>query len=387
MIGDRIVRHLRTVSPRTLPRLNLFVNFLGRKINDGSNRASYSTPNGYGSRLLMEIIKLADLSTLLLPGDPYDRIGEQLLSITRDLEKPIDVRAGKHTTRSLFIQSKSNCFEIMTLSRRKDPLNEIPFDLPYDRVEWQSVKPLRICDMGTTDLKFQVYNDLLVYQNQGPTHAVYSLDCFALVSKFIAYYKSKKYVPNLDQCILDFLHTDVIVPALLNDSVAIWLRNIYRQQLLSASPLESHTATMWDTVNIDSIGTDFTGAMVDIQMLRDMLKNQNISHQTAMSSLILNYKGDSFTQYYKDLFETTRTPNELPYLWVECLKNINWWEFILMVASFVPDYPDVSTLRNDALRDVRLWLMAKPWHEIHSSIPYRIMIKSRVEGLYTYLNS
>jgi hypothetical protein len=387
MIGDRLVRHIKTVPPRTLPRLNLFVNFMGRKIDDGSNRASYITPNGYGSRLLVQIIKLADLDSLLLPGDPYDRIGEELLSIVRDLEKPIDVRVGKHTTKSLFIQSKSNCFELMTASRRKDPLNEIPFDRPYDHPDWRDIRPFRICDMGTTDLRFQVYNDVLMYQKQGPTHAIYALDCFALVSKFIAYYKAQSYVPNRDQCILDFVHNDVIVPTLLNDSVAIWLRNIYRQQLLSASPLESHTATMWDAVNIDTLGTDFTGAMVDIQYLRDTLKNQNISNQTAMSSLVLSTQGESFAEYYKTLYSTTTTPNEQPYVWVDCLKNLSWWESILMLASFVPDYPDVISMKRDAIRDVRFWLMSRPWQEIHSSIPYRNMIRSRLEGLYEYLKT
>ena len=383
MIGERFVRYLKPVPPRTLPRLNLFVEFLDRKAQDAAHRASYLTPNGYGSRLLVDIIKLADLETILNLDRP---LGEYLLPLVKDLEKPIDVRIGKHTTSQLFIQSKRSCFELMTASRRVNPLLDIPFNVEYNRPEWKEIQPLRICDMGTTDLKFQVYNDQLSYPRHGPTHVVYALDCLALVAKFVAYYKAQRYVGDIDQCLLDFVHHEVIVPTLLRDSTAIWLRNIYRQQLLSASPLESHTSTIWDVVNIDTIGSDFSAAMMDVQHLRTDLKNQSISNQTAMSSLLLGTSGQSFTAYYTELYRTTTTPNQQPYAWVDCLKNLSWWEFILMMSSFVPDYPDVISLRRDVVRDVRFWVMFKPWQSIHHSIPYRTMIRSRLEGMLSYLN-
>ena len=63
-----------------------------------------------------------------------------------------------------------------------------------------------------------------------------------------------------------------------------------------------------------------------------------------------------------------------------------WWEFILITASFMPNHPDVLSLKRDALRDLRLWMMLKPWQNIHNSIPYQISIKSKLQGLYTYLN-
>ena len=386
MIGERFVRYLKNTPPRNMSRLNLFIHFLHRKMEDATVRASYTTPNGYGSRLLVDIIKLADLDTLLLPGDPYHKVGDYLLSITKDLEKPIDVRIGKHTTKSLFIKSKTPCFELMTPSRRKNPLYEIPFESDYYSDAWKSIKPFHIVDMGTTDLRFQVYSDQLMYQKQGPTHVIYTLDCMALVAKFVAYYKAQPYVVNRDQCLLDFVHKEIIVPILLQDSLALWLRNIYKQQFLIASPLESHTSTIWDIVNIDTIGSDFTGAMVDIQHLKTDLKNQSISNQTVFSSLLLNTQQQSFTEYYKELFDTTNTPNEQPYAWVDCLKWLSWWEFILTISSFVPDYPDVISLRRDVVRDVRFWCMIKPWNSINSSVPYKIMIRARLEGMLAYLN-
>jgi hypothetical protein len=385
MIGERFVRFAKEAPPRTMPRLNNFVSFLQRKTTDAIMRASHITPNGYGSRLLVDIIKLADLDVLLKKDTDQYRLPSYLLSITKDLEKPIDVRQGKHTTNQLFIHSRQPCFELLTPSRRLSPLAEIPFDQPYSNARWDTIQPLRIADMGTTDLRFQVYNDQLSYQHHGPTHVVYSLDCLALVAKFVSYYQAQSSVPNLDQCLLNFVHSEIIVPSLLKDSLALWLRNIYRQQLLSASPLESHTSTIWDVVNIDTLGSDFSAAMIDINHLKTDLKNQSISSQTAMSSLVLGINGESFTSYYKNLYYTSTLPTEQPYAWVECLKNLSWWEFILMVSSFTPDYPDVISLQRDIIRDIRFWLMFKPWNEVHGSIPYKTMIRSRLEGMYTYL--
>lgn len=384
MIGDRFVNHLKSVPPRYLPKLNLFLEFLSRKNSLAQDRANHTTPNGYGSRLIGSIIKLANLKEILTL-DSKD-LGTYLLWIRKDLEKPIDVRQGKYSTRQLFIKSSTLCHELMTIGRTANPLLDIPFDVPYSDAKWHMIRPFRICDMGTTDLKFDVHTDYLQYRSHGPTYAVYSLDVIALVAKFVAYTKTLNDLKDIDQIILDFVHKEIVVPTLLNDSLSLWLRNIYKQQFLSVSPIESYTSTIWDVINIDTIGSDFNSAIGDIVHLRQDLKNQSITYQTALSSLPLSIDRESFTNYYKNLYATTSVPNEQAFLWVDCLKNLLWWEFILVTASFLPNHPDVLSLKRDALRDVRLWMMLKPWQNIHSSIPYQISIKSKLQGLYTYLN-
>lgn len=389
MLGGQFSRYLKPVPPRNLPRLNLFLNFIDGKVKDATQRASYITPNGYGSRLLVEIIKLANLDDLLNSTQTGRSVGVALLGIVAELEKFIDVRNGKHTTNSLFIISRLPCYELITPSRRGQSVEaiwDIPFDLPYAHPKWLSIKPLRVSDMGTTDLKFNIHTDYFHYTNHGPTHAIYSLDCIALVAKFLAYYRFKSPVVDLDQCLLDFVHNEVIVPSLLNDTLAIWLRNMYRQQLISYSRLESLTATIWDNITIDTIGSDFTAGMIDVYHLKDDLRKQSVSPQTVLSSLLLTTDKLSFSEYYLDLFTTTTVPNRQQYIWVDCLKNLSWWETIVTIASFTPSQPDTIAFQRNLARDVRLWLMMKPWTEIHSSIPFKTMIRNRLEGLSTYLN-
>lgn len=385
MVGNRFFSYLKPQPPRHLTRVNLFLDFLGRRIQDGTTRASYITPNGYGSRLLMDIIKTADLDTLLLSGDPLHKTGEGLLAIVRDLEKVVDVRVGKSTPRQLFIGSKRPCYELIAPSRRANPLWEIPYTKPYTHPDWVNVRPLRIVEMGPCDLTFRVFNDRLDYSRQGPPHALYTIDCFALVTKFIAYYRAQPQVLNLDQAILDYLHGDVIIPTLLNDSVALWMRNIYQQQLMTASPLESHNATFWDTMMVDTLGSDFTGAMVDVQHLKTDLENQSITDLVALSSLLITPDRQSVTEYYNQLHLTTQIPDQQPWVWFDCLKNLGWWTFILTTMSYGTSLSDSISFQRSLARDVRLWTMMRPWQEIPSSVPYKNAVRARLEALYDYL--
>lgn len=348
-------------------------------------RASHITPNGYGSRLLISIIKLADLEVILKIDHP-SKLASYLFFILKDLEKLIDVRTGKHTTNSLFIKAKSSCFELLTPSRRQNPLSEIPFSNEYNDPQWKTINPLRVNDMGFCDLKFNIHTDYLHFNSRGPTHAIYSLDCMALVAKFVAYYKLKPDFTNIDQILLEFVHNEIIVPSILHDTVAIWMRNSTKQQFIINSPLAFYTSTVGDNITTDTLGSDFNGAMLDLLRLKDDLSNQSITAQTALSSLLITSDKISFSKYFSDLNLTTSLPKQQPYVWVDCIKNIAWWEFIITMVSYTPSHPDAVALQRDVVRDVKLWCMLKPWQEIHSSIPLKMIVKNRLEGLQAYLS-
>lgn len=383
MIGNRFLRYVKPTPPRHLTKVDQFVGYLKYKVKDATNRASHITPNGYGSRLLVDIIKLADIDELLAARDPYI----YLAPILKDLEKPVDPRTGRHTTRSLFVKSRTPCFELISPSRTLQPITDFPIDKDYGDPAWSAIRPLRILDMGTSDLHFSVHSGYIHYPSHGPTHAVYTIDCLALVLKFLAYYKSLPYIPNRDQVILDFLNNDVIVPTLLNDSVAIWMRNLYKQQLLTGSPLEFHTSTMWDVITTDVVGPDITGAIGDVLHVKRDLTSQSLSPQTALASLSVTPNGQSFSDYFTHLFNTTQSPNLKPFLWVEALKYLAWWEMILLTASYAPDAPSTIALRRDILRDIRLLMMMRPWQEVITSFPLKTIIRSKIEGLYGYLKA
>jgi hypothetical protein len=171
----------------------------------------------------------------------------------------------------------------------------------------------------------------------------------------------------------------------VEDSTSIWLRNAFKEQLIVNSPLESRTSTIWDNITTDSIGSDFTGAMRDVTRLKDELRNQSITPQTFLSSLLMTEDYVSFSRYFTELTKTASVPNQQPYVWVDGIKNIAWWEFIILATSLSQTLPDVISFKRDILRDIRLWIMLKPWQEIHGSIPLKTMVRNRLEGLRDYL--
>ncbi len=386
MLGHRLTYAIRPTTPRPMTRLHLFLSFLKTKQIEATKRSEYLTPNGNGTRLLTAILKTADLEAMIRTDKYTDYIVNILYPMVKDLEKHIDVRRGNYTANKLFIKTKNACFEMITPVRTEYPLENIPFDVPYDDPRWNTIRPFRIVELGACDLTFSLHTDYLQYRKHGPTHAVYTLDCFALVTKFIAYYKSRVTVPNFDQCILDFLHDDIIIPTLQEDSLALWLRNIYRSQFILNSPLESRTSTVWDAIVTDTLGSDFTGAMMDVHRIKKEIENNAISLRTLVSSLPLTTTNKSFSVYYTQLCDTTRIPRQQPYIWVECLKHLTWIETILLFTSFIPDHPESLTLRRQVRRDLELWVMMKPWQMISGSIPFRTMIRNRLEGLVTYLD-
>lgn len=383
MIGNRFTRYLKHTSPRHLSRVQLFVSYLEYRVKDATNRASHITPNGYGSRLLVDIIKLSDIDALIRSTNPY----EYIEPILKDLEKPVDPRNGRHTTRSLFVKSRTPCFELISPSRLINPILDIPFDKEYDDPAWSSVSPFRVVEMGTSDLHFSVHSGYLHYPSHGPTHVVYTIDCAALVLKFLAYYKAKSTNDDRDQLILDYVHNEVTIPSLLHDSTAIWLRNLYKQQLLTGSPLEFHTSTMWDVITTDVVGPNIAGAITDVIHVKNDLINQSFQPQAVLSSLLVSPSGESFSNYFTQLWTTTQSPALKPFIWVEALKYIAWWEMILLVASYAPDSPASIALRRDVLRDVRIMIMMKPWQEIYNSYPFKTIVRSKIEGLYGYLKT
>ena len=387
MLGNSFLSYLHNVPPRSTPKLNLFTERLGERIANSSYRAGHLTTNGPGTRLLTALIKQVDIHVLVASSASLTSITQDLQSKVKDLEKMIDVRSGKHTQTNLFIKSHPVCFELMTPSRRTNVFTDIPSDKPWSDLSWMRLKPMRLVDMGACPLVAQLTGDQIHYRSQGPTHAVYAVDVVVLIAGFIAYYRSMSKPFVLDQLILDYVTNAVVIPCLLEDSASLWLRSRYRQIFVLDSVLEPHTTTVWDVITPDTVTSDWAPGTLEVQHLKQDLLNQSISVNTVLSSLPLTADRVNFVHYYSQLWSTTRTPDDQPWIWVDCLKNLAWWEFILSVAAPQRNLPGVKSMLRDLTRDVRFWMMIKPWQEIRQSIPYRTIIESRLSGMYTYLQN
>lgn len=383
MTHNRFMTYLKPEPPRYLSRLDLFLRFIENKVNDAIVRSTHTSSNSYGIRVLTEIIKLSDLKTILPMYMSGKLSSSYLLSITKDLEQPIDVRNGRQGS-SFFIKSKTMCYELITASRRDNPLGDIPYGKDYDNSEWKAIRPFRIYDISACDLVYTAHGAHLYYTGDGPKYVIYTVDCFALLCKFLAYYKAAKYKDDVDTLIQEYLHKDVVIPNLLRDSASIWMRNNFRNQFLIGSPLESRSMTLWDNINGDTLGADYTGAMYDVHHLKKDVISGSVTPLVGMSSLQLS-RNTGFTQYYTELFENNKGSITSSHLWVECLKNLPWWEFITLINATGKALPETQMFEKDVIRDVRFWKMLRPWNSVHGSLPYRAIVETRLTSLYDYL--
>ena len=247
-------------------------------------------------------------------------------------------------------------------------------------MSWQDVRPLRVNDTDASILKTNFQTGYLYYKSQGPSFVIYSLDCFALIMKMFHYFRNKQNGRPSDIDVALFLHDEIIVPSVLRDTATIWLRNAYQRQLISEKPLRSLTMTEWDEINPDSLGPSFTYAMQELQKFK-------FSNNQPMLPFSSFHMGSEirFIDYYKTLYSGTRLPDNKAYIWVNVVKNLAWWEFVILINSFSASHPSVRRLNTTLRRELYLWLNLKPWLEIKGSAATRESLERKLKVLYKYL--
>lgn len=391
MLGNKIVENLNSHPSVNLPNLKLFLNFIKTKIKSHHHKSStsISTP---GTRLLTEIINLSNVRSYLLSNPNNKNFEKDLLSRLSDIETVIDTRHFRKALPNQFVLSKSggsaSCYEIIVPARRQNPLVSIPIGKDYNDPAWSNINPFRVYDMGDFDLSFNVYKSRLDFYGKSPSYAIYTVDCFALIAKFIAYYKSSKWkIVDYENILQEFLHEEIVTKTLIGDILPIYLRNVFMQQFAISTDIKSSETADTDTTDLDTLGSEFSAAMFDIRKLKQFTANNNLHPLTVLSSILITPDNEDFISYYKNLYFTTQLPDDRTYFWVECVKNLRWWRFILTVFSLNPDHPYVISFYRDVLREVRIWMYIRPWNNIPSGYPYKGYVKKSIENLYEELNA
>jgi len=183
---------------------------------------------------------------------------------------------------------------------------------------------------------------------------------------------------------MNFLHEEIVIPTLVKDSVSLWIRNNFRKTLISGSPLRSFTMTLWDNINGDTLGTTFNAAQRDVEALRTDLIKGSISPLVALSSLKLS-PDTTFTQYYLELGKNSIPSPDSTQPWATCILHLSWWEMILVTTS-LSKLPEVISFERDVKREIYHWVRSEVWNNISNSLPYRETIRTRLVGMYEYLN-
>ena len=387
MLGETIISHLKETPSRSSPRLRSFIEQLQFRKKEILERSPSVVPVVGGVRLLYDVLKLFSIHSWMNSSLTPLQMAYEALEELPFVESLVVSQINTGRRSNLFVRSKDMCFELIVPSNRKNPLTEIPFDMVYTASKWDDVKPLRIVDMGMADLSFNVREGYISYTRKSPIFAMYTIDCFALVMKFLAYYPTIEKKLDLNDAVLLFVEKHVVLPTLMDDAIALWMRNTCRRQFISDTLLENRTSTMWDNITVDSFGTEYNAAMEDVLRLKTECLGSNITPLDVLSSIPMGLDRVNFISYYKTLYNTTNVSERHPLLWAQVLKNINWWEFILIVFTMGKNFPSSKAFERTVLRDVKLALMTRPWNKVGGSLPYRNIVQSRLEGMADYLRN
>lgn len=380
MLGQRFVSALKPANSRSTPALRLFLQRLEERVSLITARQKKGFTLSYGSRQLLATLEIANIPALL--SDPH--FPRTIDEIIPALEQIYDPRLFQRNQQSKFVRSNTACYELVIPARMKvQPFMTDP-NVSYSDERWQAVQPFRLYDMGSATLSFQVQTGYLQFDQHAPTYAFYTLDCRMLVLACLAYCRSFLQHRDFDELLPEFIHTQVVIPTLLRDTHSLWLRNVYKQQLMVDSPLEAFTATMWDGVTSNELGPEFTSAMREIVRVREDLRNQSISFSQALGALPLDSSRHSVASYYIALYESTPLSPQITSMWVECLKQLAWWEFFVLISSYLSAEPQVLSFRRAGRQDIGFALMTKPWQSTNGSMAFQGLFRGRLEGLHRY---
>lgn len=337
--------------------------------------------------LLERIIGMAQIESLLSMGDNFSQYTHGILPVLEEMNALFDPpqNTGKVTD---FIAQKGSqfCKEYMFPTSTGDVFNDLPFGKGWD--DWISVKPLTIRLLPTSELTFYALGEKLQYRHDLPTIALFTLDCTALVMKYLSYLNAKNinvFRDNEKSTLPQWLHQYVVYPTLIKDSVSLWMTGQYQRQLLAATPVTgSFQDYAWVSATAGRIGSQYPQAIQDITYLISQLESGSVTPNTFISSL-----------YLPDNTSVINESNRLSKSSISSYTQYRWGEYLSLtplldiILSALTLYPYKTENQNSIItikRELRLFQMAHPW----SSLPDKILkdyIVTSLEKQMSLLNA
>ena len=386
MINTDLSSWLRPSPPKSLPKLRRYLRTLTPKLMYAQQRASHTVPITNGLRLIEQILSSDPVVTMTYDSDPWRALGDNIDSVIRSLGRFLDPEQSGVLNRHMFISPHHKCLELVFPTQRQDPYGTLPYEKTFTD-KWKRVRPLRLLETDAPDLTFEFSQGYIFYRTQAPTLAVFGLDIFSLVIKYLVYRTSLPKDADFDYAIRHYIHDEVLLPCFLTDPLSLWLRNQY-QQVASRNGTEHILEDgYYRTVTGNTLGSEYNPAMDDVLMLLNQLSERSVSVSSVLSSLWLDADGTvSIRDYITDLFANYSPPYQQQYMWLSGMAYLGWIEWFISLSQRQKDVPDALTVKHRLQRDVALWINAQPWQHVND-LYCRDYLRQRIERIMLYLDS
>ena len=371
-------------SPRILQWADLYMRSFYPKQVYAEIKASHTIYRTNGIRHLLLILK--NSRHFYVPG--YNRSDKQfdvtVESLARSVSRTFDPTQSGISNRDFFVKSGSPFTEVLFLSNLVDPMKRLPDDIGY-YTGWRAVKPLRMVELSDMPLSLDVDNQLLNYRFAQSGFGVFALDPAALILKYESF-RREFTVPGdtEDDVMVRYLVRDVIEPCLLNDSFALWMRNLYRNIFSEENPDYPYLDSYWPTETTQIVGAGYENFLGEVQKIKAGLANKTIYADRVLWSLPVSSDNTSVSQWIKDLQKNVTIPNQYQYQWVDGMMWFSWIELIWITMRL----SGKSSRYRDFIRvlwhPLHQWCQTHPWSSVKDEF-IRGYIQKRAEGMLTLL--
>lgn len=350
-----------TIQPRTLPHLNNYIETLNVRRLMVTDR--FTNAVGYESNfvvLLRKILADANIPKLLKKSSDLDVYLDELVYTYKDLDSIFDaVTTGLTFSDMAIARNPKHTEEFLIPVQCSDPLRSYPLDKGWDA--WKSVKPIRLVDIDSLELTFNMYQDQIVFKKDYPTRAVLTIDTTALVLQYLNFLKSD--TSGIFQP--EYLHKYVLVH-LLEDLQDLWLGNVYNQ-LVTHSDLENESQIDINQIMGDHyygyVGVEFPTAVKELILYIHNVRNGTITPSVFIKSLLVS-SGDIIS-FLKTLLATTSIDDRKQNNWMEYLRDIRWLTLIYNTFDLQPSFVGTKNLHTALRRDLPILYATRIWNNCH----------------------
>lgn len=371
-------------SPRILQWADLYMKSFYPKQVYADIKASHTIYRTNGIRHLLLILK--ESRHFYVPG--YSESAKQfevtVESLARSVSRTFDPTQSGITNRDFFIKSPSSFTEILFLSNLVNPLSRLPANIGYYS-GWRQIRPLRMVEMSDMPLSFNVDNQTLNYRFAPSGFGVFALDPAALILKYESFRREfSRPEDTEDSSMLRYLVRDVIEPCLLNDSFALWMRNLYRNILSEQNPDYPYLDSYWPTETTQIVGAGYQNFLREVGQIKDGLINKTLYADRVLNSLPVSSDNIPIAIWMKELQSNVTLPNQYQYQWVSGMMWFTWIETIWLTMRL----GGKSSRYRDFIRilwhPLRQWGQTHPWTIVKDPF-IQTYIRTRAEGMLALL--
>lgn len=357
MLDRVLMTYLRPDAPRIMPKLRQAMYAIDTYVEEIITRyIEIAGAETSGMFALEQILGDVDLRSLRKVPDDVDRYFNQLLPLQEDLIRHLDPSVQGVTHLASFISTTTPGREYLLPVMATNYITMLPLNKPWE--EWEKLRPLALLYSDNKNLSLDAKMDRLRYINTTPNHTVISLDAIMLIMQYAKYLDT--HPPDQRLPIRDYLHRYVIYPALIKDSITVWMLQQYTNVITDAA--NSHDKTIWTpltTATMGSFGVQLPAALEELWNLTQVVKDQNLLPSRFLSSLLL--EKSHVTTAYGHLRKRIEFPQLRQYIWMQYISMMSWRNLVfatmdLTRKSSFSKWTRIQTQREyHLLRATRFW--------------------------------